>query len=385
MSFGYGRGPDPAASWNAMGQGTAGTATPQGVLDYMQDVLSGRVAANGVLSQQRAPYDLNKSLRENLPEISPQAIDIAMGIGPGAIRAFHGSPYSFNRFRSSQIGTGEGAQAYGHGLYFAEAEPVAESYLKNARWQYGGRNAQTIYDRLNSQAMERGLDNAGWDNLNAQRGFWEKVALGRAPRSIIDDARANPGEYGPAELSYIQSLDPAKFKRTGGNMYEVNVDVDPEHLLNWDRPLGGQSKPVQDVLSGLGFPSPQSQFSVRPANGGFVVDYPGGTSRTFKTAEEAQRAANSTADMTGVNPSGGDIYEKLTKRFLSDAGTSRVLEKSGIPGIRYLDQGSRAAGQGTSNYVIFNDKLIDILRKYGIVGPVVGAGALAGGNGGGEY
>ena len=46
---------------------------------------------------------------------------------PG-IRAFHGSPHSFDQFQSSAIGTGEGAAAYGHGLYFAGDENVAKSY-----------------------------------------------------------------------------------------------------------------------------------------------------------------------------------------------------------------------------------------------------------------
>jgi hypothetical protein len=49
------------------------------------------------------------------------------------------------------------------------------------------------------------------------------------------------------------------------------------------------------------------------------------------------------------------------------AGRAKATEeliRRGIPGIRFLDQGSRAAGQGTANYVVFDDKLIDILNKY---------------------
>jgi hypothetical protein len=42
--------------------------------------------------------------------------------------AYHGGPHSFDKFDMSKIGTGEGAQAYGHGLYFAESEPVARSW-----------------------------------------------------------------------------------------------------------------------------------------------------------------------------------------------------------------------------------------------------------------
>ena len=57
------------------------------------------------------------------------------------------------------------------------------------------------------------------------------------------------------------------------------------------------------------------------------------------------------------------------------------MNEAGIPGIRYLDQGSRAAGEGSSNYVVFDPSLIEILRKYGILPPLAagGAAALAGG------
>ena len=44
------------------------------------------------------------------------------------IKAYHGSPHDFDQFSLSKIGTGEGAQAYGHGLYFADQEQVARNY-----------------------------------------------------------------------------------------------------------------------------------------------------------------------------------------------------------------------------------------------------------------
>jgi hypothetical protein len=52
------------------------------------------------------------------------------------------------------------------------------------------------------------------------------------------------------------------------------------------------------------------------------------------------------------------------------------LQEAGIPGIKYLDRMSRAAGEGTRNYVVFNDKLIDIVKKYGLAG-LLGSGMLA--------
>ena len=74
----------------------------------------------------------------NLDPTSDEGMDRAIGLaqmiteaprgggaGPGTvlgsgIRAYHGSPYDFDRFDMSKIGTGEGAQSYGHGIYLAE-------------------------------------------------------------------------------------------------------------------------------------------------------------------------------------------------------------------------------------------------------------------------
>jgi hypothetical protein len=56
---------------------------------------------------------------------------------------------------------------------------------------------------------------------------------------------------------------------------------------------------------------------------------------------------------------------------------AQTLNQAGIPGIRYLDAGSRGAGDGSRNIVAFDPSIIEILRKYGIVGPVSASAALA--------
>src|SRR6266576_4048206 len=48
-----------------------------------------------------------------------------------SIEAWHGTPHDFERFDLTKIGTGEGAQSYGNGLYFAENKGVAGEYQKN--------------------------------------------------------------------------------------------------------------------------------------------------------------------------------------------------------------------------------------------------------------
>src|SRR3990167_1126141 len=75
---------------------------------------------------------------------SKQVPEIALDLKPveahsaaePMVTVFHGSPHEFSAFDASKIGTGEGAQAYGHGLYFAENIGVAKGYhdaLRRAR------------------------------------------------------------------------------------------------------------------------------------------------------------------------------------------------------------------------------------------------------------
>jgi hypothetical protein len=42
-----------------------------------------------------------------------------------------------------------------------------------------------------------------------------------------------------------------------------------------------------------------------------------------------------------------------------------MMRQAGIPGIKYLDGGSRNAGQGSSNFVVFDDGLLKILERNG--------------------
>ena len=65
-------------------------------------------------------------------------IRYSLGGGTSTIRAWHGSPHEFDaeegapfgRFGLSFVGTGEGGQAFGYGIYISEVEGVAEGYAK---------------------------------------------------------------------------------------------------------------------------------------------------------------------------------------------------------------------------------------------------------------
>jgi hypothetical protein len=116
-------------------------------------------------------------------------------------------------------------------------------------------------------------------------------------------------------------------KAASGKMYEVNINADPEQFLDWDKPLSEQS--------------PQAQAALKQSMGANWDQ--------FKSAKAGD------AVRQGFIAPGEDT-------------TAATLNQAGIPGIKYLDQGSRAAGDGSRNYVIFNDKLIDIVKKYAAAG-----------------
>jgi len=42
--------------------------------------------------------------------------------------AYHGSPYTFDEFKLQHVGTGEGGQGYGWGLYFTDRAKIAQQY-----------------------------------------------------------------------------------------------------------------------------------------------------------------------------------------------------------------------------------------------------------------
>ena len=273
---------------------------------------------------------------------------------PPGFTTYHGTPHTFppternplGEFDPMKIGTGEGNQAYGVGAgYTAGAEPTAETYLQNANWSYGRQKAQTIYDNLHNQANERGLDNEGWSKLNAQREFWENVVLGRSPRQLIEDAKANPDQWGQNYLDYVGTLNPDRFRRVGGNMYEVRINADPEQYLQWDKPFNEQPKAVRDLF---------------PTTDDGRVQMPNGE----RVPPEQARGAT--------------LYHGLSEGYGGPAKASEKLQEAGVPGLRYLDSGSRQVGQGTHNYVTFSPSIMAIIRRYGIAGLMSGAGAAAG-------
>jgi hypothetical protein len=286
-----------------------------------------------------------------------------VGDAPGGkgFTAYHGSPHSFDAFDTAAIGTGEGAQAYGHGLYFADKEGVARGY----RDALAGKPTTSGVHVDGVPAEEAGLSPGaismakahldGFQTLDQFRASNEaslqraQEALQRFPNNtvgILNRDMANRSldaldELKGRQLSFQEPIQP-------GHMYEVNINAPPEHFLDWDKPLSEQSPQVQQALSANPRVAEAIKYSDNP-------DDP--------TGRQIHNAMVSIAARKGGN---GDVI------------ASEALRDAGLPGIRYLDAGSRGGGEGTRNTVIFDPATIEILRKYGIAGLMAGgAGAIA--------
>lgn len=329
-------------------------------------------------------------------EQSPQ--DIAMGFagsvtpkvggllsaGTKPIRAYHGSPHDFDKFDLSKIGTGEGAQAYGHGLYFAEREGVARSYRDNLT---SGADPRAFTSEIINSLRGKIPGEISRDTLKLElRKYPETSQLAADDAAMGHLHTAANGydlktdTYSPAGLRALQNLDTLLPQPNKGRMYEVDIHADPSRFLDWDKPLSGQPETVKKVM---GFDPRASQEAEQAV---FELARQRGvppTSLPEYRALEAQMDAARAMDQR--YPTGGNIYESqklVPGEYTDKSAASKALRDAGIPGIKYLDQGSRGSGTGTSNYVVFDDKLIEILKKYGIAG-LTGGGAMGFGSMGG--
>lgn len=283
---------------------------------------------------------------------SAKAGETALGAGP-TIKAYHGSPHDFDRFDLSKIGTGEGAQAYGHGLYFAENEGVAKGYRERLATKAAIANVDNTPQSMAALAVQAtGEAQARQNLLNNMQHFGESHPVyvqSKAAIKAIDD-----GSYKAVPIDK-------------GHMYEVQINADPAHFLDWDKPLSQQGELVQRSVPPLNVSA--RSIGVNPNLGEELFDVTtkgGGSLGTFPKSK---------LDEVMSNPSkfdprtGGMIYESrglVPGDYADKTAATKALLDRGIPGIKYLDQGSRGAGEGSSNYVVFNDKIIDILKKYGV-------------------
>ena len=326
-------------------------------------------------------------------QLAKRAADAADSAAEPSIIAYHGSPYDFDNFNLQKINTGEGVQAYGDGLYFTDSEDIARHYRDTVSFNKQMQGLQPIKYKGQYLDNVEGLSSAEKDEISEviyliqAKGYDPESALekrkdvlkGELAKIDLDgDVDLGDGETinglrkksVEASLAASISLKPKDFEVDKGKIYKVGLAPKPEQLLDFDKPLGEQSEFVKKRLIKVA-----DEVDLNDAiNLGFdPSDFGGNEQAAIKAARQSMLDVDT--------PVGNYLGTWASLRGFENAG-EELLSEHGVKGLKYK------AGQLTknmddappaTNYVIFDDKLIKILEKYGIFGPVaVGAATTAG-------
>lgn len=242
---------------------------------------------------------------------------------------FHGSGADFDQFDLAYMGTGEGAQAYGPGIYVADSRDVASSY-KPKGYERPTANIDAPQSLAHDFFLRRYNETKG--NEAAAKAYAEQmVKTSPVFRSPEDKTKA---------LEYIRGL-----TQKSGKLYTVDVpDKKVAQMLDWDKPLSDE---MVAKLQAAGAPTEAL------ARGKM------GTGEDFYKALAAAWMPGMPKDPPGT-PRGWGYVQRGDE---GNKAASDFLQQAGIPGIRYLDQRSRPKGEGTRNYVVFDPADLKIVKK----------------------
>lgn len=130
--------------------------------------------------------------------------------------AYHGTPHKFGEFSLDSIGSGEGAQAHGWGLYFAENKEVSEGYREKLLSRKGflnqyeisvnnepineqakfylvnNMNSSVLYNAANKENQDEFINNIKWHIDYLKRGEPSVIKLIELLQTQIDKIENNP-------------------------------------------------------------------------------------------------------------------------------------------------------------------------------------------------
>ena len=274
---------------------------------WWRTVDAGRAADEAAQITARVDFETREAaLRASVAQAAEgrlTQVDPIIRSDPNAFTVYHGSPHSFDRFDMSRTGTGEGSQAFGHGLYLAENQAVAREYADAISGTTGPANVAY-------RVMAAGGD------------------VEHRLRTVFPDIK---------DEEIAQAI--ARAKEIKGNLYRIEVQRDAvDRMLDWDKKMADQPPGVRQALEQIEDP----MFRAWQANGSWEHVH------------------------------GQTLYRHLAGGLTNGAAAegkhvtaSALLKQHGIPGIRYLDDGSRKAGDGTRNMVLFDDSLARIVELNG--------------------
>tara|TARA_R110000868_G_scaffold388792_2_gene657880 strand:- start:1346 stop:2698 length:1353 start_codon:yes stop_codon:yes gene_type:complete len=239
-----------------------------------------------------------------------------------SLDVYHGTPHTLpptkrnplGEFDASKIGTGEGAQAYGHGIYTAEAPAVAIEYKKALS------NPEVVLKdgtRISNPTTGSPEDVAkAW--LEEAYLSGDKTPFDTAIKkvSMLRNSANSPKQFDGA-LDVLNNWKKSGASvDLGGNLYKADLpDAMIPKMLDWDKPLSQQHLNVQAALKGIEAKFPEiPDFNLRK--------------------------------WMDTDPLASTFHNVLNRDLKVDpALIASTLKERGIPGIKYLDEASRGVSQ----------------------------------------
>ena len=290
---------------------------------------------------QQDPVDMGMSL-----------LNGGMGGALGAT-VWHGSPHKFDKFDFSKIGTGEGAQAYGHGGYLADARQVGEGYRDRLATNYLKGDGNTVATGdvwTNARDAAKSVLNLHPDNAGEVANHVQQwIDSGKKAETYLRYNAVSP-QLAPAYQAVVEQF--KGIKPNPGYLYKI--DLPDEHIakmLDWDKPLSEQSPEVQSALEKL-----MPKGAVSPHNldmgGGKILDNRMGQADPTQVQPWILHSGNAKFGLTqkdvdrmvaehGAGTTGENAYTRITGSLGGQTNASDALQQAGIPGIKYLDATSR--------------------------------------------
>ena len=331
---------------------------------------------------------LKIALKETLKEGAKQSGKSNI---PKPIKAYHGSGKDFDKFEKDFLKTGEGINAYGRGIYFAESKPIANFYrnqeAKKLEEVYF-TNQQKIYADEYRQLLNK-------EN--------------KKPLTVVEQYRKNEladlqNEMDIQIESIISGLHkPVLFQ---GKLYEVNLYAKPNELLNWDKTIKSQPKispVINDMLNEL---NPRElykfiHYKVMPKSNNTYIDFKNESkifnallkeAKNISLTDQSKKQLLNQARTLSKNMTGQEFFDKIKlatsknpsqptgsamnrRLYENDLFAEDFLEDAGIKGVMYNDAMSRSASKNirSKNYVIYDTRVIQIAKAYSISIPVAAA------------
>lgn len=257
-------------------------------------------------------------------------------------RAWHGSSHDFDKFDLGYIGTGEGAQAHGWGLYFAGNKDISQGYANKLSNPVGKVNVAGI-----TYSIGRG--GGSWRVRNIATGeLVSKMKIVKAISALYTEQGKDKA------LKYLKDKadQMRKFKKIWIDAYDwlKNQEIDDSQWHNGK--LYEVEIPDIDTLL-----DEQKSLSEQPSKvKKAILDYYRSRPDKYIVPEDETLTGNNTTGKEFLK----DVIFQLRREGSNtpERDASLLLNSFGINGITYY--GNRDG----RCYVVFDDKAVQIIDKY---------------------